>query len=270
MALTIATGFVVDDAIVVLENASRHVENGMPPEAAARVGAGEVGFTVLAMTLSLVAVFIPMLLMGGFVGRFFREFAVTLSAAVLVSLVVSLATTPMMCASCSRPEERGASRFHAWAARVRGRASGLGVLWPGRWITVRWRSSCSQPWPSTSIYVIVPKASSRNRTRASSRAHPSRPSISFRRCGKLADFMIVRADRVANVVSFTGGSQRNTGSMFITGEAALRARSADRIAARLRRGSARPAPSLYQSGAGRRVGGRQSSATYQYTIRRAA
>ena len=98
MALTIATGFVVDDAIVVLENVSRHIEAGMPPMEAARQGAGEVGFTVLAMTLSLVAVFIPLLLMGGFVGRFFREFAVTLSAAILVSLVVSLTTTPMMCA----------------------------------------------------------------------------------------------------------------------------------------------------------------------------
>src|SRR5262249_20246122 len=98
MALTIATGFVVDDAIVVLENVSRHIEEGMPPMQAAMRGAAEVGFTVVSMSLSLVAVFIPILLMGGMVGRLFREFAVVLSVAVLISLVISLTTTPMMCA----------------------------------------------------------------------------------------------------------------------------------------------------------------------------
>jgi multidrug efflux pump len=98
MALTVATGFVVDDAIVVLENISRHIEAGMKPFAAALLGAREVGFTVLSMSLSLVAVFIPILLMGGVIGRIFREFAVTLSAAVLLSLIISLTTTPMMCA----------------------------------------------------------------------------------------------------------------------------------------------------------------------------
>ena len=98
MALTIATGFVVDDAVVVLENISRHVEEGMKPMAAALKGAGEVGFTVLSMSLSLVAVFIPILMMGGIVGRLFREFALTLSAAIGISLVLSLSTTPMMCA----------------------------------------------------------------------------------------------------------------------------------------------------------------------------
>jgi multidrug efflux pump len=98
MALTVATGFVVDDAIVVLENISRHVESGLPRIQAAVKGAGEVVFTVMSMTISLIAVFIPILLMGGIVGRLFREFAVTLSVALVVSLVVSLATTPMMCA----------------------------------------------------------------------------------------------------------------------------------------------------------------------------
>src|SRR6202012_698194 len=98
MALTIATGFVVDDAIVVLENIQRHIEEGVPRFRAAMLGASETGFTVLSMSLSLIAVFIPLLLMGGIIGRIFREFAVTLSVAVLVSLVVSLTTTPMMCA----------------------------------------------------------------------------------------------------------------------------------------------------------------------------
>jgi multidrug efflux pump len=102
MALTVATGFVVDDAIVVLENISRHIEAGMKPLAAALIGAKEVGLTVLSMSLSLIAVFIPILLMGGVVGRLFREFAVTLSAAIAVSLAVSLTTTPMMCARLLR------------------------------------------------------------------------------------------------------------------------------------------------------------------------
>ena len=103
MALTVATGFVVDDAIVVLENTSRHIEAGMTRFQAALLGAREVGFTVLSISLSLVAVFIPLLFMGGQVGRLFREFAVTLSAAVMISLVISLTTTPMMCAWLLKP-----------------------------------------------------------------------------------------------------------------------------------------------------------------------
>src|SRR5579871_887387 len=112
MALTISTGFVVDDAIVVLENVTRHVEAGMPRLQAAMLGAREVGFTVLSMSLSLIAVFVPILLMGGIVGRLFREFAMTLSVAILISLVVSLTTTPMMCAYLlrHRPQDRQ-SRF---------------------------------------------------------------------------------------------------------------------------------------------------------------
>ncbi len=118
MALTIATGFVVDDAIVVLENISRHIEKGMPPFQAAHQGAREVGFTVLSMSLSLIAVFIPILLMGGIVGRLFREFAVTLSAAIMISLVVSLTTTPMMCARwLARAEDRRHGRLYHWSER---------------------------------------------------------------------------------------------------------------------------------------------------------
>ena len=110
MALTISTGFVVDDAIVVIENVTRHLEQGMRPMEAALQGAQEIGFTVLSISISLVAVFIPILLMGGIVGRLFREFAVTLSTAILVSLVVSLTTTPMMCARLlkhQREEDHG-------------------------------------------------------------------------------------------------------------------------------------------------------------------
>ena len=113
MALAISTGFVVDDAIVVLENITRYIEEGMTPVQAAYRGAKEIGFTVLSMSISLVAVFIPILLMGGIVGRLFREFAVTLSIAIAVSLLVSLTTTPMMCAKFLRPiEEKKHGRFY--------------------------------------------------------------------------------------------------------------------------------------------------------------
>ena len=103
MALTISTGFVVDDAIVVIENITRHLENGMTPMQAALHGAREIGFTVLSISISLIAVFTPILFMGGIVGRLFREFAVTLSVSILVSLVVSLTTTPMMCSRLLKP-----------------------------------------------------------------------------------------------------------------------------------------------------------------------
>src|SRR3974377_2333395 len=132
MALTISTGFVVDDDIVVLENVMRHVESGMKPYEAALLGAREIGFTVVSMKTSLIAVFIPILLMGGIVGRLFREFAVTLSIAIAVSLVVSLTATPMMCARLLRPhaeERRGrvyraSERGFAWI--LRGYESSLG------------------------------------------------------------------------------------------------------------------------------------------------
>src|SRR6202020_2787891 len=119
MALTISTGFVVDDAIVVIENVSRYIENGVPPMEAALKGASEIGFTVLSMSLSLIAVFIPILLMGGIVGRLFREFALTLSAAILVSLAVSLTTTPMMGARLLKHEsEEKRGKFYYASERV--------------------------------------------------------------------------------------------------------------------------------------------------------
>ena len=132
MALTVATGFVVDDAIVVLENISRHLERGKTPLQAAIDGAREIGFTVLSISLSLIAVFLPILLMGGIVGRLFREFAVVLSAAILVSMVVSLTTTPMMCAlllkSRPLPVARAAPTFsQRWRKRMqRGYRRSLG------------------------------------------------------------------------------------------------------------------------------------------------
>ena len=127
MALTIATGFVVDDAIVVMENITRHLESGMPPFNAALVGAREIGFTVFSISMSLIAVFIPILMMGGIIGRLFREFAVTLSVAILVSMVISLTTTPMMCAHLLKHQEkdekhnvfyRASEKFFSWLLSV--------------------------------------------------------------------------------------------------------------------------------------------------------
>ncbi len=277
MALTIATGFVVDDAIVVLENTSRHVEAGMAPKEAARVGAGEVGFTVLAMTLSLVAVFIPLLLMGGFVGRFFREFAVTLSAAILVSLVVSLTTTPMMCSRLLlSAKERKTGRFHAWSERVfaavlRGYRRTLGWALDHGPLTVL--ILLGTVALNVYLYVIVPKGffPQQDTGQITGRIQADQ-SISFQAMRqKLADFIaIVRADpAVANVVGFTGGAQRNTGSMFVTLKPlSEREDSADRVVARLRKELARePGANLFLTPVQDiRVGGRQSNASYQYTI----
>src|SRR5712692_6789173 len=139
IAMAIAAGFVVDDAIIVLENISRHVEAGMSRIEAALQGAREVGFTVVSMSLSLIAVFIPILLMGGIVGRLFREFAVTLTIAILISMVVSLTTTPMMCAFVLRPHSvRPPGRF--FRASERGFAAlqsfydrSLGLVCAIRW-----------------------------------------------------------------------------------------------------------------------------------------
>src|SRR4051812_11781756 len=130
MALAVATGFVVDDAIVVIENISRYLEQGMKPLDAALRGASEIGFTVLSISVSLVAVFIPILLMGGIVGRLFREFAVTLSVAIGISLLISLTTTPMMCAALLRQ--------HTGSERPGRMARGIAVMGRGYERTLGW------------------------------------------------------------------------------------------------------------------------------------
>ena len=132
MALTVATGFVVDDAIVVLENITRHIEAGMPRIDAAIRGAKEVGFTVVSMSISLIAVFIPILLMGGIVGRLFREFAMTISVAILISLMVSLSTTPMMCSILLRRDQ---GQRHGWLYLTSERFyEGCVTATAGRWL----------------------------------------------------------------------------------------------------------------------------------------
>jgi multidrug efflux pump len=277
MALTIATGFVVDDAIVVLENISRHMEDGAGPMKAALLGAREVGFTVLSMSLSLIAVFIPILLMGGIVGRLFREFAVTLSVAILVSLLVSVTTTPMMCSRLLRHRPEGKQgRFyqtseHMFAALLRGYERTLG--WALRHSPLMMLILLVTVCLNVYLYVIVPKGffpqQDTGRLIGSIQADQS---ISFQAMQKkLADFMeIVRQDpAVENVIGFTGGGQRNGGFMFASLKPLKeRKLSVDQVIARLRGKLARePGANLFLQGVQDiRVGGRQSNAQYQYTL----
>jgi multidrug efflux pump len=282
MALIVATGFVVDDAIVVLENITRHVEAGMPRFEAAIQGAREVGFTVLSMSLSLVAVFIPILLMGGIVGRLFREFSITLSVAVLVSLLVSLTTTPMMCSrlitqkkeseqgKLFKQSERifdamrdGYARTLQWAFRNRGFVMFLLLA------TVVF---------NIYLYIVIPKGFfPQQDTGRLNGGIQADQAISFQAMSqKLRQFMrIVKADpAVDTVVGFTGGgsaggAQTNSGFIFVALKAkSARKLSADEVIGRLR-------PKLNQVAGARlflqsvqdiRVGGRQSNAQYQYTL----
>jgi multidrug efflux pump len=280
MALTIATGFVVDDAIVVLENVSRHIEEGMPPMKAAMRGASEVGFTVVSMSLSLVAVFIPILLMGGMVGRLFREFAVVLSTAVLISLVISLTTTPMMCArvlKLQKDHPRGrlyrASEY-AFNALLRGYDKTLSwaLRHPLIMITVTFATIALNIY----LYMIVPKGFfPQQDTGRLAGSIVASQDISFAAMReKVQDLVeIVGADpAVESVLGFTGGGwagTRNTGRVF----AALkpldeRKLSVDQVIARLRgKLSKVPGAALYlQATQDVRMGGRSSNAQYQYTL----
>jgi multidrug efflux pump len=277
MALIVATGFVVDDAIVVLENSSRHIEAGMTPKAAALLGAREVGFTVLSMSLSLIAVFIPILLMGGIIGRYFREFAITLSVAILVSLALSLSTTPMMCSRLLRPPaERRRSRVFAWSERAFAsvlsgyRKSLAWVLDHGVLMMLILFATIVL---NGVLYYFIPKGFfPQQDTGRLIGFIQADQSISFQAMrSKLADFVeIVKNDpAVDNVVAFTGGQQRNTGSMFVALKPlSQRKESADQIVARLRVKLAKePGANLFLNPVQDiRVGGRQANATYQYTL----
>ena len=281
MALTVATGFVVDDAIVVLENITRHLEKGVPAKQAAMLGAKEIGFTVLSISISLVAVFIPILLMGGMLGRLFREFAVVLSAAILISLIVSLTTTPMMCAVLLNPDKgRSHGRFFLAGERV------------FEWMHQQYESSLS--WAlrhprlmlsvtlativvSVCLYIIIPKGffpqQDTGRLVGSIQASQD---ISFQAMkDKLQAIVntIMLDPAVDTVTAFTGGgggATRNTGRMFIALKPIEERKiSADQVIARLRKGlgSVPGAPTFLQPVQDVRVGGRQSGAQYQYTLR---
>jgi multidrug efflux pump len=282
MALTIATGFVVDDAVVVLENISRHMEAGMSRLESVLTGAREVGFTVLSMSLSLIAVFVPILLMGGIVGRYFREFSVTLSVAILISLAISLTTTPMMCAfilrhTPAKHEGRG------WRDRLFG-ASELAFAWLlARYeSTLRW--ALSRPllmmWTllltvllNVYLYTVIPKGFFPQQDIGMLVGGiQADQSSSFQATStKMKELMeIIKADpAVQSLAGFTGGGNTNGGFTFIALKPlAERQLSAMQVIGRLRPKLGQIAGvSLFLAPAQDiRIGGRQSNSTYQYTL----
>jgi multidrug efflux pump len=282
MALTVATGFVVDDAIVVLENTSRHVEEGMDRMKAALLGAQEVGFTVLSISLSLVAVFIPLLFMGGQVGRLFREFAVTLSVAVMISLVISLTTTPMLCALLLKPgqkPERKPGVLARWSE------AGFDKVLKGYEHALDWALDAKLLVMLILAFVVglnvflfsaAPKGffpqQDTGQINGGMRADQS---ISFQAMqGKLYQLVntIKKDPAVDTVVGFTGGSRAGGGFMFVNLKPAserAKGESGQAVIARLRPQLAKitgvqlflnPVQDL-------RMGGRQSNSTYQYTLK---
>jgi multidrug efflux pump len=287
MALTVATGFVVDDAIVVLENTSRHIEAGMDRFKAALLGAKEVGFTVLSISLSLVAVFIPLLFMAGQTGRLFREFAVTLSVAVMISLVISLTTTPMMCAWLLKDKAQ-LEREKAWPP---GRFAFIARWFENGFNRVHRTYALSLDWALGSkalvmlvlvaviglnayLFVKVPKGffpqQDTGQINGGLRADQS---ISFQAMqGKLKELVdIIRVDpAVDTVVGFTGGGRAGGGFMFVNLKPQnQRTESGLAVIARLRPQLAKvTGVSLFLSPVqDLRGGGRASNSTYQYTLR---
>ena len=284
MALTVATGFVVDDAIVVLENTSRHIEAGMDRFKAALLGAKEVGFTVLSISVSLVAVFIPLLFMGGQTGRLFREFAVTLSAAVLISLVISLTTTPMMCAWLLQPHRDIADKKPgrlAWLARWF--ENGFNRVHRSYAVSLDWALDskllvmlilAAVVGLNVFLFALAPKGFFPQQDTGRIRGGLSADrSISFQAVkGKLQTLVdIIRKDpAVDTVVGFTGGSRAGGGFLFINLKpASERSETGNAVIARLR-------PQLAQVTGIRlflntvqdlRGGGRQTNSTYQYTLK---
>ena len=281
MALTIATGFVVDDAIVVLENITRYKEKGIPPLQAALMGSREITFTVLSMSASLVAVFIPILLMGGMVGRLFREFAVTLSVAVALSLVMSLTTTPMMCAKLLKTENTDAhGRLYRASERI---FNGMRRRYD---VTLRW--ALRHPrfmltlmlvtiGVNVGLFIVVPKGffpeQDTGRLNGTIQAEQD---ISFQAMREKLTEVVngIRSDPDVDYVgAFTGGggggATTNTGRMFIAlkpfGE---RKATAGQVITRLRRKLAQipGAPTYFQPVQDLRIGGRLGPSLYQYTL----
>ena len=283
MALTIATGFVVDDAIVVLENVTRHRAAGLSPLEAALRGAREIGFTVLSISLSLVAVFMPILLMGGMVGRLFREFAVTLSAAIAISLVVSLTTTPMMCATLLARETdgehgrlyRASERAFEWMRRRYETSLSWVLRHPRGVLAVTLLTVALNGY----LFWVVPKGFfPQQDTGRLQGAIQAAQDISFQAMqAKLTEIVDIvgRDPAVENVVGFTGGqgngpsTATNTARLFVMLKPlAERKVSADQVIARLRgRVAGVPgAPAFLQAVQDVRVGGRMGNAQYQYTL----
>lgn len=274
MALTVATGFVVDDAVVVLENTSRYIEAGVPAMAAALRGAKEVGFTVLSMSLSLIAVFTPILLMGGLVGRLFREFAVTLSSAVFISLLVSLTITPVMCSRLltKQPQDKKPSvlqRFIIRSRQVYARGLDFAMV-HARWMLFLVLTAVAL---SIFLFIMIPKGffpqQDTGRIIGSIQAEQD---ISFQLMEKkLTEYMrIVMEDpAVEHAVGITGTGTTNSGNVYITLKPlSARRLSVDEVINRLRDKLAQvPGAKLYlQAAQDLVVGGRPGNAQYQYTI----
>jgi multidrug efflux pump len=277
MAMTISTGFVVDDAIVVMENIVRHLENGMKPFAAALKGAEEIGFTVFSISISLIAVFIPLLVMGGIVGRLFREFAVTLSAAILVSMIVSLTTTPMMCAYLLRNErEERHGRIYMATEKFFDRVLSLyrgSLHWvldnPTLTLVVLFLTIAL----NAVLIVKIPKGFfPEEDTGAIAGAVQGPQDSSFPAMDSAIQQIVgvVKSDpAVENVIAFTGSGATNTGSFYVALKPlAARKVSAARIIDRLRPQLRRlPVASAFlQPVQDLRIGGRSGNALYQYTI----
>jgi multidrug efflux pump len=277
MALTISTGFVVDDAIVVIENVTRYLEQGFSPMKAALKGAEEIGFTVLSISLSLIAVFIPILLMGGIVGRLFREFAVTLSVAILVSLLISLTATPMMCSrllSHKQPEEH--NRLYRASEKAFSRVLSFyetTLAWVLEHAALTLTVLLITIAVNVYLLIIVPKGffplQDNGIIGGGIRAQQD---ISYQAMDRITKQVVddVKTDpAVANVMAFTGGGSTNTANVYI-GLKPLHQRklSSSQVIDRLR-----PkfnylvgAKVVLQAGQDLRIGGRQSNAQYQYTI----
>jgi multidrug efflux pump len=278
MALTVATGFVVDDAIVVIENVSRYLEQGMSPMEAALKGAAEIGFTVLSISISLVAVFIPILLMGGIVGRLFREFAVTLSVAILVSLAISLTTTPMMCSRLLKNHE---GEEHGWLYNLSEKFF-VGLLsfyertltWVLEHSAITLTVLILTIALNVFLFTIVPKGFFPEQDNGSIFGGiQGAQDISFQAMQDLTLRFVqkIKADpAVLHVGAFTGGGGAvNTGFIYLSLKPlADRKISASQVVDRLRPQlvSIPGATVFLQAGQDLRIGGRQSNAQYQYTI----
>jgi multidrug efflux pump len=275
MALAISTGFVVDDAIVVIENITRYLEMGMGPAMAALRGAKEISFTVLSMSTSLVAVFLPILLMGGILGRLFREFSVTLAVAIAISLVVSLTTTPAMCAKFLRPhDERQHGRLYRafesgfdWLLRGYSRSLGWVLRHPATMLAVTIGTACF----SIYLYVIVPKGFFPQQDTGRLQGNiQSAPNLAFPIVSeRLTQFMkVVQADPAVQSVAGSMQGTRGYGQLNIQLKPLEeRGVTADQVIARLRPKLSLPGANLFlQSAQEIRIGGRNSNSQFQYTI----
>lgn len=278
MALIVATGFVVDDAIVVLENIMRHVEGGERPLAAALKGAREVGFTVLSMSLSLIAVFIPVLFLGGIVGRLFHEFAVTLSVAIAISLLVSLTVTPMLAARWLRPHRasppgarESSPLARAWSSVLNGYGRSL------RWALAHPKLMLLVFFATIGLniylYAAIPKGFFPTQDTGGLIASvQGDQSISFQSMSRKLDRIVAIARRnkgVENVLAFTGGGTTNSAFMFMQLKPISERPGAETIIRQLRRALSRvPGAQTFMFPIQDiRAGGRPSSALYEYTLR---